>query len=563
MNGTNSEAGAHAGKLRMNGSELADMFTAGATALRRNVDAINALNVYPVIDGDTGTNMYLTMQSGVDDVTALKTPTVSVVASAMYSRTFKTPGGNSGRILSQFLKGFADGLQGNVDCGVEDFARSCQLARENAYKAVADPVEGTMLTVITSVAEAAREAADAGRDLQLTLQIISDRARETVARTTEMLPVLQEAGVVDSGGQGLAVALEGFRRSVTNEDPDDDNYNIETPEGALSTSAQVSEEFLAVHAGDLYGYCTQFLVEVDRLDVDELRERVSSIADSAVVIADESSASVHGHTKDPGQLVSLGVSLGLMSKLSEVKIENMDAQRDEFFSSRGMDVQTEEAETDMGQSVVAVAWGYGIERLFRQEGAIVTGGNTMNPSVRDLLAAVDRSPSDIVYLLPNNKNIVSTAKQTAERSSKNVHVVETVSIPQGIVALFNFKPDAGQDETLESMKAAKEEVVTAEVTRAVRDSTMDGIPVREGQYIGLLDGSLVATGDDLQETLLDLIGQAEVTDYTHIRLFQGVMVSKSDADDCVKAIQNVYDALETPEVVYGGQSHYEFIISIE
>ena len=562
MNGTNSEAETQAGKLRMNGSELAAMFTAGATALRRNVDAINALNVYPVIDGDTGTNMYLTMQSGVDDVTALKTPTVSVVAATMYSRTFKTPGGNSGRILSQFLKGFADGLQGNVDCGVEDFARSCQLARENAYKAVADPVEGTMLTVITSVAEAAQEAADAGRDLQLTLHLISDRARETVARTTEMLPVLQEAGVVDSGGQGLAVALEGFRRSVTNENPDEDNYNIETPEGALSTSAQVSEEFLAAHAGDLYGYCTQFLVEVDRLDVDELRERVNSMADSAVVIADASSASVHGHTKDPGQLVSLGVSLGLMSKLSEVKIENMDAQHAEFFSSRGMDVQTEEAETDMGQSVVAVAWGYGIERVFRQVGTIVTGGNTMNPSVRDLLAAVDRSPSDIVYLLPNNKNIVSTAKQAAERSSKNVHVVETVSIPQGIVASIHIMENAEMDDVLQSIESELGEVKSGEITRAVRDASIDGVAVREGQYIGLLDGNLVATGDGLQETLLDLIGKAEVTDYTHIKLFYGLMVTESDTNDYAKVIQEEYHPWETV-VVYGGQSHYEFIISIE
>ena len=553
MNDTNSEAGTQAGKHRMDGSDLAAMFAAGAIALRRNVDAINALNVFPVIDGDTGTNMYLTMQSGVDDVTALDTPTVSVVASAMYSRTVKTPGGNSGTILSQFLKGFADGLQGKVDCGVEDFARSCQLAKENAYKAVADPVEGTMLTVITSVAEAAREAADAGRDLQLTLQLISDRAGETVARTTEMLPVLQAAGVVDSGGQGLAVALEGFRRSVTNEDPDDDNYPIQTPEGA--TSAQVSKEFLYAHADDVYGYCTQFLVEVDRLDVDELRARVSSIADSVVVIADGSSASVHGHTKDPGQLVSLGVSLGLMSKLSEVKIENMDAQHAEFSSSQGVGAQTEEAKTNVGPSVVAVAWGYGIERVFREQGAaqIVTGGNTMNPSVRDLMTAIDRTRADTVYLLPNNKNIVPTAKQAAERSSKDVRVVETVSIPQGIVAM---------DDVLQGIESDLDEVKSGEITRAVRDASMDGVAVREGQYIGLLDGSLVATGDGLQETLLDLIGKAEVTDDTHIRLFHGVMVSESDANDCAKAIQEEYHPWETV-VIYGGQPHYEFIISIE
>ena len=547
MNDTNSEAGTQAGKHRMDGSDLAAMFAAGAIALRRNVDAINALNVFPVPDGDTGTNMYLTMQSGVEELDGLKDKsTAADIASKLYDCAFMGARGNSGIILSQFLKGFADGLDGNVECGVDDFARACDLARENAYKSVADPVEGTMLTVITSIAEAARDAADGGQDIQAALWVVSDRARETVAQTTEMLPVLQEAGVVDAGGQGLAVVVEGFRRNVVGEDPDEDTYDIQAPEGSSGTAARISDEFLSAHEHDAYGYCTQFVLEAAELDLDALRARMNGIADSTVVIGNSSRAMVHGHTEDPGRLISAGVLVGSIGK---VKIENMDAQRDELSSTlrRG---------ADEGPAVVAVAPGAGIADVFREQGAaqIVTGGNTMNPSVRDLMTAIDRTRADTVYLLPNNKNIVPTAKQAAERSSKDVRVVETVSIPQGIVAM---------DDVLHGIESDLDEVKSGEITRAVRDASMDGVAVREGQYIGLLDGSLVATGDGLQETLLDLIGKAEVTDDTHIRLFHGVMVSESDANDCAKAIQEEYHPWETPEVVYGGQPHYEFIISIE
>ncbi len=544
---------------RLNGRELSAMFTAAAAALERNVDAINALNVFPVPDGDTGTNMYLTMQSGIDDLSAMDgAPTASDAASAVYSGTFMGARGNSGVILSQFIKGFEDGLDGNVDCTPEDFARACDLARHNAYKSVANPVEGTMLTVITSIAEAAREAVDEGADIQTTLRNASVRARETVAKTTSMLPVLQEAGVVDAGGQGLAVVIEGFRRSVAGEDANTGDYDIQVPEGGLSGSFRVSDEFLSAHEGDAYGYCTQFVVEAEGLDVDDIRDRMNDIAESTVVIGDGSLAMVHGHAEDPGQLVSVGVSAGSISK---VKIENMDVQHSEFSSN----LMTQGAATDANASVVAVASGDGFAKVFRELGVahMVTGGNTMNPSVRDLLAAVDRSPSGVVYLLPNNKNILPTAKQAAERSSKDVRVVETVSIPQGIVASIHIMEKAEMDDVLQSIESELGEVKSGEITRAVRDASMDGVAVREGQYIGLLDGNLVATGDGLQETLLDLIGKAEVTDGNHIRLFQGVMVSQSDADDCVKAIQNMYDDMETPEVVYGGQSHYEFIISIE
>ena len=559
MTATGSSPTATDAKAPLDGAGLIAMFTAAASALQRNIEPINALNVFPVPDGDTGTNMYLTMQSGIDDLAGLTAPTVSDVASAFYSGTFLGARGNSGVILSQFFKGFSEGLDGGTDCGCDDLARACDLAREHAYKSVANPVEGTMLTVIASVADATREAAGEEHDIATVLRIASDRAAETVAKTTEMLPVLQEAGVVDAGGQGLAVIIEGMRRSAAGEDVTEAAFDIQVPDVAPSASARVSDDFFEAHAEDEYGYCTQFVVEAEGLDVDDLRVVMNDIAGSTVVIGDGSRAMVHGHAEDPGRLISMGISIGALSK---IKIENMDAQHTEFASDRRE--QEPEPELPGGAAVIAVAWGEGIEEVFRDTGAthLVTGGNTMNPSVRDLMDAIDRTSADTVYVLPNNKNIVPAAKQAAEQSPKSVHVIETVSIPQGIAALFDFDPEAEADENVEGMEDACQDVKSGEITRAARDATIEGVDVRQGQFLALLDGKPRAAGDDLNPVLVDLIGGAGVSDESLVTLYWGEMLSSSDADSASQALQEAYDDLEV-EVVHGGQPHYEFIISIE
>ncbi len=559
MTATGSRPTATDAKTRLDGAGLAALFTAAAAALQRNIEPINDLNVFPVPDGDTGTNMYLTMQSGIDDLEGLSSPNVTAVASAFYSGTFMGARGNSGVILSQFFKGFSEGLDGRTECESHDLARACDLAREHAYKSVANPVEGTMLTVIASVADATREAAEEGHDIAAVLSIASDRAAETVARTTEMLPVLQEAGVVDAGGQGLAVIIEGMRRSAVGEDVTGAAFDIQIPDVAPSASARVSDDFFEAHAEDEYGYCTQFVVEAEGLDVDDLRVVMNDIAGSTVVIGDGSRAMVHGHAEDPGTLISMGISIGALSK---VKIENMDAQHTEFASDR----RDEEPEPELpgGAAVIAVAWGEGIEEVFINTGAthLVTGGNTMNPSVRDLMDAIDRTSSDTVYVLPNNKNIVPAAKQAAEQSSKAVHVIETVSIPQGIAALFDFNPEAEADENVEGMEDARQEVKSGEITRAARDATIDGVDVREGQFLALLDGKPRAAGDDLNPVLVDLVGHADVPPGGLVTLYWGEMLSSSDAESASQALQQAYDGLDV-EVVHGGQPHYEFIVSIE
>ncbi len=544
---------------RLDGAGLVAMFTAAAAALQRNIEPINALNVFPVPDGDTGTNMYLTMQSGIDDLEGLAAPSVSKVASAFYSGTFLGARGNSGVILSQFFKGFSEGLEGRNNCGDDDLARACGLAREHAYKSVANPVEGTMLTVIASVAEATREAGGEGYDIATVLRIASDRAAETVTKTTEMLPVLQEAGVVDAGGQGLAVIIEGMRRSAAGEDVTEADFAIQVPDVAPSASARVSDDFFEAHAEDEYGYCTQFVVEAEGLDIDDLRVVMNDIAGSTVVIGDGSRAMVHGHAEDPGRLISMGISIGALSK---VKIENMDAQHTEFASDR----RAEEPEPELpgGVAVVAVAWGEGIEEVFRTEGAthLVTGGNTMNPSVRDLLETIDRTGADTVYVLPNNKNIVPAAKQAAEQSKKNVFVAGTVSIPQGIAALLGFGPEDEPDRNVLNMEAARNAVVSGEITRAARDATIEGVEVREGQFLALLDGKPRASGDELNPVLLDLISHADLQPGGLVTLYWGEMLSSGDAKSASQALQAVYDGLEV-DVHHGGQPHYEFIVSIE
>ncbi len=541
---------------RLNGADLTAMFTVAAEALQRNTEAINALNVFPVPDGDTGTNMFLTMQSGIEELSGLTSPTASEVAATLYSGTFMGARGNSGVILSQFFKGFAQGLEACFDFSGDDFARACDLAKENAYKSVANPVEGTILTVISSVAEAARQAVDAGDDLNSVLRTASNHAKTTVTRTTEMLPVLQEAGVVDAGGQGLAVILEGMRISAAGDDIGEADFNIQVPDAALSASTGVSDEFFSAHEDDVYGYCTQFVVERDGLDVDGLRAQISAIANSTVVIGDGSRAMVHAHAEDPGQLVTLGISVGALSK---VKIENMDAQHADFSAER-----TEATVPQGAASVIAVAWGGGIDNVFRDLGTtqMVTGGNTMNPSVRDLMVAIDQVPSDTVFVLPNNKNIVPAAKQAGEQSSKDVRVVETASIPQGIAALFDFDPDAEPDENFSNMEAARTAVTTGEITEAVRDATIDGVEVREGQFIGLIDGKLRVAGTTLHEELIGLVREAEVEDGSLVTLYWGSMLTPSDADSAAEALRNVYDGIEV-EVIQGGQPHYQFIISIE
>ena len=537
------------------GAELAGMFDAATNLLEQHVEEINALNVFPVPDGDTGTNMFLTMQSGVQEVNNTQADSVSEVATAMYRGTFMGARGNSGVILSQFLRGLADGFDGLETFSIKDIVTAYERARQCAYQSVGKPVEGTMLTVIASIAESAKSIELCGGNLNDLHEAVCTAARDSVAETPTLLSTLREAGVVDAGGQGLAVILEGLRRYAIGQEVEGLKLEMIEPSSLESADGVVSEEFLSEHEEDEYGYCTQFVIEGDSLDLKQIRSQLDEMARSTVVVGDEFAIMVHAHADDPGNLISMGVSNG---QLSKVKVENMDVQHTEFTAAR-----RDKGET-FNSSVVAVAAGTGISDIFRELGVsqLIVGGDTMNPSVGEIVSAIAKAPSETVFVLPNNKNIVPAAKAAAEQSPKIVNVLDTLTIPQGISAMFSFDVEADVDTNRAAMSSAMTGTTSAAITVAMRDATIEGISTKEGQYIGLLEGDLVIVGDDIKELTLGLLSKAGVDDGSLVTLYQGDELSEKSADAIGEAVIDAYQGSEI-EVVQGGQPHYRLIISIE
>ena len=531
------------------------MFSEATALLSANVDAVNALNVFPVPDGDTGTNMHLTMKAVVEEAASVTSTSAADVASAMARGALMGARGNSGVILSQFFKGLGSGLEDTPVLDGQRLAAALELGREQAYKAVGQPVEGTILTVISTAARAARSTAGSGGSLIEVLESVSVASRESVALTPTMLPVLRQAGVVDAGGHGLAIILEGLRRSAAGdkspptEIPPPDPVGVDEHEGIVST------DFLQAAEEEIYGYCTQIVVQGTDLDVDDIRERVSAMGRSVVVVGDDTVANVHVHAEDPGPVVSLGVSLGVLGR---VKIENMDAQRAEYSAARRSEVATGSV------GVLAVASGDGLKSVFESLGAasVLAGGDTMNPSVRELVEAIEQLPAESVVVLPNNKNIVPAARQAAELASKEVGVVPTRSIPHGAAAMLAFDPQVAASLNVERMTEATESVRYGEVTTAVRTAEIDGISVQQGDTIGLLDGRLVVTGDDPSQVLVSVVERAEPERGGIVTLYSGDPVSEEAAQAAEVAVQQVLSGVDV-ELVSGGQPHYHYLFSVE
>ena len=543
-------------KTRYDGNDLKAMFLAATRLFEHNVDLINALNVFPVPDGDTGTNMYLTLRDTLAKAESVSSASAGQVASAMAEGALWGAKGNSGVILSQFFRGIAQEFEGKADFGPVELASAFQRARENAYKAVGDPKEGTILTVISSVAESSQRCADSGGTMLDMIDAVCSAARETVALTPTMLPVLRQAGVVDAGGQGLSVILEGVRLNLNDEEAQ--AAEIAPPEaiGVEGGTGVVSQDFLAATTDELYGYCTQLLIEGQALDLDAVRAEMASLAQSTIVIGDENTLKIHVHAHDPGPIISFAVSLGT---LSQVKIENMDEQHREYSVARRQVSIPETATT-----IVAVARGHGLETVFTDLGAsrILSAGDTMNPSVREILDAVDSAPSDNVIFLPNNRNIVQAAKQAVELSSKTLRVVNSASIPQGVAAMLAFTPDTDLEANAIEMELALSTVRTGEICLAVRPVELNGVSVSEGQIIGILEHELVAAGDYPNEVLLSLLRKAEISEGDLITLYSGEPVTREDADTACNLVMNAFERVEV-EVVAGRQPYYHYIVSIE
>ncbi|HEU5100611.1 MAG TPA: DAK2 domain-containing protein [Roseiflexaceae bacterium] len=544
------------------GAQLLAALTAAAHWLEQHADAVNALNVFPVPDGDTGTNMALTLNGAVRDVAP--DPSVAVVAEKVKYWAMMRGRGNSGIILSQVLRGIANGLEGHDLIGAPELAAALAQASVSAYRAVLKPVEGTMLTVIREASEAATAALAApDASALMVLAAATQAARESVDRTPQLLKTLADAGVVDSGGEGLFLILEGLLRYARGE-------SIEY-QAAAQPAAMAFED---IHGPDDFGYCTNFILRGEHMPFDAIRAALAEMGQSAVIVGDEQLIKVHIHVLRPGDALNYAIEDGA---LEQIEIANMDVQREQLHQSRteGQGLRAEfsnERPTLSPQSsvlytevgIVAVAPGAGFAEIFRSlhAGEVVGGGQTMNPSTEDLLAAIARLPQQDVIVLPNNSNVIMAARQAAELSDKHVEVLPTRTAPQGLAALLGFNYQATIADNLRTMTAAMQQTQTAEITTAVRDAEVDGVTVRSGQAIGLLDGDVVTASDDRHVVLDVLLKRMDLDQREIVTIYYGGATSLDDAQALAEHIQERYDGLEV-EVQDGGQPLYDYIISAE
>jgi DAK2 domain fusion protein YloV len=545
--------------LAWDGAQLLAALTAAAGWLERHADAVNALNVFPVPDGDTGTNMSLTLSGAIQDIAP--DPSCAVVSERVKYWATMRGRGNSGIILSQVLRGVAQALAGHARMGAAELAAALSQASATAYQAVMKPVEGTMLTVIREAAEAAEAAAGRGAPLVEVLEAAVVGARDAVRRTPDLLKTLRDAGVVDAGGEGLALILEGMLRYARGE-----GLEFE-PAQAPAVVA-----FADVHGPDDFGYCTNFVLHGAGLPFDEIRATLANMGQSAVIVGDAELIKVHIHLLMPGDALNYAARFGA---LSAIEITNMDLQRQALHRQSDESrvtsdepdhppLVTRHSSFDTEIGVVAVAPGDGFAAIFHSLNvdAVVGGGQTMNPSTEDLLGAIERLPQHEVIVLPNNGNIIMAARQAAEMSAKQVHVLPSKTLPQGIAAKLSFNYQAGLEENLRAMTAALRRVRTAEITTAVRDAVIDGVQVRAGQTIGLLDGDLVTAADSRAQVIDDLLARIGLDKHEIVTIYFGRAVDRSDAEALAARIGERFTDVEV-EVQAGGQPLYDYIISAE
>ncbi len=549
-----SAQGSRDGRLATDGQGFKRLIKAGLSWLQHHQIAINTLNVYPVPDGDTGTNMVLTMQSAWAEIKDSPEWNVGRIARQMAHGALMGARGNSGVILSQIWRGFARSLDEKDAYGAHDLAAACREAADTAYKGVVRPVEGTILTVARAVADAATRSAEDTKDLVHVLEHMVFSAHEAVKLTPSLLPVLAEAGVVDAGGQGLYVILEGMLRYMRGE-PVAANVDLTQAVDLVATDLLDPGE-----AG--YGYDVQFLIVGQSLELDTIRQRIVEMGECPLVVGEPTTVKVHVHVLDPGIPISYGASLG---SLRDVVVEDMQAQYQDFVDTS--DVSPPPARQpfqDIGLSVVAVAMGDGLARVFQSLGAsaVVHGGQTMNPSTQDLLEAVESLPTERVILLPNNKNVILAAEQASKLSQKPIAVIPSRSIPQGIAALLAINSQADFETNVTVMKNALDDVETGEITTATRSVTINGLEIAAGQIIGLHNGDLKVSGETVNDVVHKLIREMGAAEREIITLYYGAIVSADEASSLADHLEQEWPDVEI-EVVPGEQPHYHYILSVE
>ena len=546
----------------INAETLQKMFIAGAKNLEAKKEWINELNVFPVPDGDTGTNMTLTIMSAAKEVGAITEPTMETIAKAISTGSLRGARGNSGVILSQLFRGFTREIKKVDQIDVDVLSRACVKAVETAYKAVMKPKEGTILTVAKGMADKSCELVGESDDLVHVIDEIIKHGDYVLSQTPEMLPVLKQAGVVDSGGQGLMTVIKGAFDALLGKEID---YTLELVQTA---GTKVTEEVPMDDVEIKFGYCTEFIINLDKempkSEEKAFKEFLESIGDSIVLVADDEIVKVHVHTNEPGVAITKALTYG---SLSRMKIDNMREEHQERLikNAEKMAEQQKADEPRKKYGFVAVSVGEGLDEIFKGLNVdyIISGGQTMNPSTEDILNAVDKINADNIYVLPNNKNIILAAQQAESLiEDKNIIVVPSKTIPQGISAMIGFIPDNSPEDNKEAMIDSMSYVKTGEVTYAVRDTVIDDKEIKEGNIMGIGDEGILAVGEEIDDTTINMIKEMQDEESEIVSLYYGAEVTEEAANKLADKIAEALPEIEV-EVYPGGQPIYYYIASVE
>ncbi|KAF3298966.1 DAK2 domain-containing protein [Carnobacterium sp. PL24RED07] len=547
------------------------MLEVGGNRLSENAEYVNSLNVFPVPDGDTGTNMNLTYTSGIERVIKQHSDTVGEVGEDLAKGLLMGARGNSGVILSQLFRGFAKAIEGKTTIEAQDLANAFQRGIDTAVKAVMKPVEGTILTVARDSAAAGMQKAEESDDIIEVMTAVLEEAQTSLENTPNLLPVLKEVGVVDSGGQGLVYIYHGFLESLTGEsipvksaDPNKANVTeLAHQENFFNTSHSVASEDIQ------FGYCTEIMVKIgegetvtDKFDYDTFRNHLDGIGDSLLVVSDDEIVKVHVHTETPGEVMNYGQKFGSLVK---IKVDNMRLQHDDILDGKGSNqAESTPVVERTNLAIIAVAAGEGIENLFKDMGvkSIISGGQTMNPSTNDILDAINKANADNVIILPNNKNIIMAANQAVEVSEIPAAVVETKYISQGLTAMLGYNPDGTLEDNKAAMVAEMANVTSGQVTVAVRDTTVDGLEIHKDHFMGIIDGKIVSEDADLVKETINMIKQMIDEDKELVTLIFGEETDQATAELIAEAVEEANEDIEV-EIVDGGQPVYHFLASVE
>ncbi|MCC3865824.1 DAK2 domain-containing protein [Terrisporobacter petrolearius] len=537
----------------IDGKRFRDMFVSGANNLQNHKDLVDKLNVFPVPDGDTGTNMSLTISYAIKELSKVENDDITDIGKALSKGSLMGARGNSGVILSQIIRGIAKSIEGKENLNVVDLANALKNGSDTAYKAVIKPIEGTILTVVRESGEYAVKVAKPDMDMTKFLELVVKKANESLNKTPELLKALKEAGVVDSGGKGLVLIYEGMLSSLK-------GINIESIEGGTSSSVEVNVEQNISSEDIKFQYCTEFILESDKIDDLAVREMYMKFGDSLAVVGDEGVIKVHVHTNDPGLAIQEALKYG---QLLTIKIENMKLQHENKVlneTDQTQDIPVEEKE----YGFIATSMGEGLAQIFKDFGVdhIIEGGQTMNPSTEDFMKAIESLHAKNIIILPNNSNIIMAANQAKELSAKNIIVIPTKNVAQAFATLVTFDADADVSENESNMMEALSLVKSGQVTYAVRDTVINDVEVKEGNIIGIAEGKLLSAGNNVDEITTDLIEKLVDEDSAIITLFYGEDTSKEEAEALRDSLEEKFEDIDV-ELHYGGQPLYYYLISVE